>query len=302
MSYRREGYRSWLGIGSWLLGLIFSTIVDPWLPWIGNSFRDSYKEPLTHDMLHRWHELLMQQRGDIEALGIYRSHDEPMQIVSRRFGDPTVYFEAPPSHRVEQEMTLFIDWFNSTNDGSILGKASHAHVYFESIHPFEDGNGRIGRALVEKALSQALGHPTLIAVSQAIEMRKKEYYAYLAQCNRSLDIESWVGFFSGIILQAQHSSVRLINFSINKSKLMSSLAGKINSRQEKALLRIFSEGVEGFAGGLSAENYMAITKASRATTTRDLADLVEKGALVKTGLLRHTRYALPLYTTRGLKL
>lgn len=189
-------------------------------------------------------------------------------------------------------MALFIDWFNSANEETILGKASHAHVYFESIHPFEDGNGRIGRALVEKALSQALGLPTLIAVSQALELRKKEYYAYLAQCNKSLDIESWVCFFSGVILQAQHNSVRLINFLINKSKLMSSLAGKINSRQERALLRIFAEGLDGFVGGLSAENYRAITKASTATATRDLADLVEKGALIKTGVLRHTRYTL----------
>ena len=255
---------------------------------------ESYAEPLTHAMLYRWHELLMQRRGDLEALGKYRSHDEPMQIVSQRYGDSVVHFEAPPSHSVEKEMTAFIDWFNSSDKESILGRASQAHVHFESIHPFEDGNGRIGRALVEKALSQSLGHPTLIAISQTIEMRKKEYYSYLAQCNRTLDIESWVLFFSEVILQAQGYSVRLINFLIHKSKLMNSLSGKMNSRQEKALLRIFAEGVDGFDGGLSAENYMAITKTSRATATRDLSDLVKKGALSKTGELRHTRYWLSL--------
>lgn len=255
---------------------------------------ESYKEPLTHRMLYEWHRLLMQQRTDLESIAKYRMHEEPMQILSNHYGDPTIYFEAPPSHLVEKEMTIFIDWFNSWDENdSILGRAAHTHVYFESIHPFEDGNGRIGRALVEKILSQSLGHPTLIAISQAIEARKKEYYSQLALCNKTLQIENWVAFFSDIILQAQTNSIRFINFLVNKSKLMSALAGKLNSRQEKAMLRIFAEGVEGFTGGLSAENYIAITKASRATATRDLADLIEKGALIKTGQLRHTRYWLP---------
>lgn len=260
---------------------------------------ESYYETLTHEMLFQWHRLLMQQRPDLEAIGRYRFHDEPMQIVSRKFGDPIIHFEAPPSHMVMKEMSAFIDWFNAEEEVSILGKAAYAHVYFESIHPFEDGNGRIGRALVEKLLSRSLGHPTLIAISQAIEARRKEYYNYLAQCNKTLEIDSWVAFFSEIILQAQENSVRLIDFLVNKSKIMASLAGKINPRQEKALIRIFAEGVEGFAGGLSADNYMSITKASRATATRDLTDLVDKGVLVKTGQLRHTRYWLPSITHKN---
>lgn len=254
---------------------------------------ESFQEPLTHEMLFKWHSLLMQQRSDIEAIGRYRYHDDPMQIVSRKFGDPIIHFEAPPSNVVHNEMEAFINWFNATDENdSILGKASQAHAYFESIHPFEDGNGRIGRALVEKLLSKSLEHPTLIAISQAIEARRKEYYSYLALCNKTLGIDSWVIFFSEIILQAQEHSVRLINFLVNKSKIMNSLTGQINDRQEKAMIRIFAEGMDGFAGGLSADNYMAITKASRATATRDLADLVEKGALIKTGQLRHTRYWL----------
>ncbi|MGZ3632992.1 MAG: DUF4172 domain-containing protein [Parachlamydiaceae bacterium] len=255
---------------------------------------ETYNEPLSHQMLCKWHEILMQGRNHLDALGMYRFHDEPMQIVSKRYGDPIVYFEAPASKNIQKEMTTFIDWFNSTSENeSILGKTAQAHVYFESIHPFEDGNGRIGRALVEKTLSQALGLPALIAVSQTIEARKKEYYSYLAQCNKTLDIGNWVTFFAEVILQAQNNSIQLINFLVKKSSLMNSCKGKINSRQEKALLRIFSEGIEGFAGGLSAENYMSITKASRATVTRDLADLLEKGILIKTGQLKHTRYWLP---------
>lgn len=257
---------------------------------------ETFDQPLSHEMLYEWHGLLMQQRSDIENLGCYRTHDEPMQIVSRRYGDPNVHFEAPPSRFILQEMDKFIAWFNSPDPSqSILGKAAHAHVYFESIHPFEDGNGRIGRALVEKLLSQALGHPTLIAVSQVIDRRKKEYYQYLAECNRSLQIDRWVVFFAEVILQAQQISIQQIEFMIYKAKLMNSLAGNINERQEKALLRMFEEGPEGFAGGLNAEKYIAITKASKATATRDLADLVAKGALLKTGELRHTRYWLPFH-------
>lgn len=253
---------------------------------------ENYAEPLSHDLLFKWHRLLMTDGTHLEALGTYRFHEDPMQIVSNRYGDLKVHFEAPPSSQVEREMDQFIIWFNEGKRESILGKAAKAHVYFESIHPFEDGNGRIGRALVEKFLSKALGSPTLIAISETIEKRRKEYYSALAACNKTLEITPWVEFFAEVILQSQEHSQQLINFLMNKSKVMTSLAGALNTRQEKVLLRIFAEGIEGFKGGLSAENYIAITKTSKATATRDLADLVEKGALVKTGQLRHTRYWL----------
>jgi Fic family protein len=190
-------------------------------------------------------------------------------------------------------MDAFISWFNSkSNSLSILGRAAIAHVYFESIHPFEDGNGRIGRVLVEKVLSQGIERPILVAVSKVLEKRKKEYYSALERCNKSLDVGHWVEFFADVILQAQEESMRLLHFLIEKSKMLTKLSGSLNPRQEKTLLRIFAEGLDGFKGGLSAEKYIAITKASRATATRDLADLVQKGALVKTGELRHSRYWL----------
>jgi len=259
---------------------------------------ESYQEPLTHKMLHTWHKLLMQNETKEIEKGHYRLHKEPMQIVSGRVDRHTVFFEAPPSASIEGEMTDFIKWYNQTNETSLLCKAAIIHVYFESIHPFEDGNGRIGRALVEKFLSMSLGKPLLLAISQIIEKRKKEYYHYLGLCNRSLDVQAWVNFFSEILLQSQNTSKELIGFIIEKSKLLHNLSGKINERQEKALLRMFKEGAKGFSGGLSAENYMKITKTSRATTTRDLQDLVDKKALYKTGKLKHTRYWLNLPTQK----
>ena len=146
---------------------------------------------------------------------------EPMQIVSNRYDSPKVFFEAPPSARVFHEMTAFIDWFNSTNaSGSILGRAAIAHVYFESIHPFEDGNGRIGRVLVEKILSQGVGRPVLIAISKMLEKRKKEYYSALEKCNRTLEVQHWVEFFAHVILQAHEESMSLLYFLIEKSKML----------------------------------------------------------------------------------
>ncbi|MCB1107664.1 MAG: Fic family protein [Chlamydiia bacterium] len=256
---------------------------------------DVYKTfdlPLTHEMLWKWHAILFDEKGS----GKYRSHQEPMQIVSNRYDARKVYFEAPPSSRVKEEMTRFIKWFSASFDSkSILGRAAMAHVYFESIHPFEDGNGRIGRILVEKIFSQGIGQPVLIAISKVLENQKKMYYKELGRCNRSLNIQDWVQFFASAALQAQRESVAFLYFLIEKSKILTSLSGKMNGRQEKVLVRMFAEGPAGFKGGLSAENYIAITKASRATATRDLADLVKKRALVKTGEFRHTRYWLNLH-------
>lgn len=260
---------------------------------------ETFNAPLSHEMLCQWHYNLFKDQSYIADRGLYRTHPDPMQIISRRYDSPKIFFEAPPSLKVPAEMDRFIQWFNATRESeSTLGRAAVAHVYFESIHPFEDGNGRIGRIIVEKILSQGVGRPVLIAVSKVLERRKKDYYAALEKCNRTLDIADWVEFFADAILQAQTESMNLLNFLIEKNKMLSVLSGQLNPRQEKALLRMFSEGIAGFKGGLSAENYIAITKTSRATATRDLADLVQKGALVKTGELRHTRYSLNLNLDR----
>lgn len=257
------------------------------------SVYESFDQPLTHEMLFQLHFKLFGDQSHITDCGKYRTHVEPMQIVSHRYDDPKVFFEAPPSLKIPDEMNAFVDWFNTTSTSEpILVRAAIAHLYFESIHPFEDGNGRIGRVLVEKVLSQGAGRPVLIAVSKVLEKRRKEYYAALERCNRTLEVGHWVEFFTDVVLQAQKESMSLLYFLIEKSKMLTALAGQLNIRQEKALLRMLAEGLDGFKGGLSAENYIAITKTSRATATRDLTELVQKEVLVKTGELRHTRYWL----------
>ena len=161
-----------------------------------------------------------------------------------------------------------------------------------SIHPFEDGNGRIGRALVEKSLAQSLSHPTLIALAYTIERSRKAYYGALERNNKDIAITHWLTYFAQTILDAQGNTIKRLDFYVEKAKLYEKLRGRLNERQEKAIARLFRAGVDGFKGGLSAENYISITRTSRATASRDLQDLVEKGALTRTGELRHTRYHL----------
>jgi Fic family protein len=259
----------------------------------------SFREPLSQEMLFAWHRMVTAGRRDLADIGHYRTSKEPMQIVSGPIGASKVHFEAPPSERISSEMNRFIAWFNQTapDRGEFLPaitRAGIAHIYFESIHPFEDGNGRIGRAITEKAAAQTLGQPVLLALATAILAHQKRYYEALGRANRRINITEWLSWFAGIALEAQRRSIERVEFVIAKTKLLDRLHGKINARQEKALLRMFQEGPEGFEGGLSAGNYMTITGASPATTTRDLADLVERGALVRSGELKHARYELNL--------
>lgn len=256
----------------------------------------SYAEPLTHESLFAWHRMLTKGRTDIEV-GRWRTHGEPMQVVSGPVHTPKVHFEAPPSTIVPKEMTAFCKWFNDTAPGGAatlpaLTRASLAHLYFESIHPFEDGNGRIGRAISEKALAQGIGQPSLSALSLTIERQRSQYYLELELANKSLQVDRWLDWFADTVLAAQSYTVRWTEFLIAKTRLLDRLRGQINPRQEKALLRVMREGPDGFKGGLSAGNYQGITGAPPATARRDLAELVELGALRRTGQLRGTRYWL----------
>lgn len=255
----------------------------------------SFREPLSDDMLFGWHRMLLAGRRDLKTVGGYRKHSEPMQIVSAAIHDPKVYFEAPPSVQVPSEMARFIDWFNRTApDGAAplpaLTRAGVAHFYFECIHPFEDGNGRIGRVVAEKVLAQGIGHPPLTALAATILAKRKGYYDALERNNTKTELTDWLRWFAATTIEAQRRATTLVQFLIDKTRLMDRLMGQLNGRQEKALLRVLREGPEGFKGGLSAGNYATITGASTATTTRDLADMVTKGALIRSGERRHARY------------
>lgn len=254
-----------------------------------NGFGDA----LTNEMMFHWHRLICAERTDLEVIGGYRTHKTPMQVVSGPIQKPIVHFEAPPSDLMPGEMSQFIQWFQHS-DLPALSKAALAHLYFVTIHPFEDGNGRIARALSEKVLAQALGQPSLIALSRQIEANRKGYYDALHASNTSLEVTNWVLWFAYTALDAQAFSIALIDHLIAKTKMMDHLRGQLNPRQEKALIRMYDAGPDGFLGGLSAKNYMTITGATTPTATRDLGDLVAKGALKRTGERKATRYWLNL--------
>lgn len=263
--------------------------------------RKTWNEPLTVETLFGWHRLLMKGSYGVRA-GTWREHgaNNPMQIVSGAIGKEKVHFEAPPSSRVPEEMDNFIQWFNHTVPGGnheILHapiRSGVAHLYFESIHPFDDGNGRMGRAISEKALSQGSGHPVLLSLSQAIEINKKNYDDALKVAQQTDEISEWLEYFLDVCLAAQTHAEALIQFTVDKAKFFDRWEGTLNERQLKAIRRVLSEGPHGFEGGLSAGKYRSITGTSRPTASRDLQDLVEKGIAKMTGGGRSVRYEILL--------
>src|ERR1035437_10194255 len=179
-------------------------------------FRSS-AEPLSNEMLYRWHQMVAAGRKDLMDIGRYRTGKEPMQVISGRIGAQKVHFEAPPSKRVPSEMKRFIAWFNQTVPQGAeplpaISRAGIAHLYFESIHPFEDGNGRIGRAIAEKALAQSFGQPPLIALAATMLIRRKAYYEALEVANKGNNLTPWLCWFAGVAIEAQKRTEAHVEF------------------------------------------------------------------------------------------
>ena len=259
------------------------------------SLYQNLTSPLDHETLFTRHSMVMNGRRDLTDIGRYRRHDDAMQIVSGPSHRRRVHFEALPSARIPDEMERFLVWFLETMPGGptrlpAVTRTSIAHIWFESLHPFEDGNGRIGRAIVEKASAQGLATPTLTAVAGALLKHRKAYFQALEAASQDLDVTNRLLWFADIIAEAQQRSLDWATFILQKARLLTRLQGRLNARQEKALLRLFEAGPEGFAGGLSAKIYRSITGAPSATATRDLADMVALGVLRRTGELKTARY------------
>ncbi len=261
----------------------------------------TFKDALTAETLCKWHALLLAHVSAQKlTIGAWRTHLDAMLIVSGMYGKMKIHFEAPPSAKVPAEMARFIHWFNATapNQPQAIPfapvRAAIAHLYFESIHPFEDGNGRIGRAIAEKALAQGLGFPTLFSLSKAIEAKKKKYYTALHIASQSNEVTAWITYFVDIILAAQAERDGLITFILKKSHYLDKFASLFNARQLKVVRRMLKEGPKGFDGGMSAKKYMAITGVSKATATRDLQHLQSIHAVQPIGHGRSQQYRLAL--------
>ena len=186
--------------------------------------REGFESDLTETILFSWHQLLMSGNNYINA-GQYRNHTEPMQVISGAIGKEEVHFEAPPAAQVDAEMQSFFKWFNATTPTdktpmhNLLIRAAIAHLYYETIHPFEDGNGRMGRVIAEKNLAQGLKRPILMSLSTAIEADKKAYYTALKKAQRTNDVTEWVTYFTAIILKAQQLFYRNNPFYVEENKV-----------------------------------------------------------------------------------
>lgn len=260
--------------------------------------RENYATTLSEDLINNWHEILFSNARFIKG-GSYRTSTEPMVIVSGSIGKEVVHYKAPPSDKVSGEMKQFVAWYNSFNIEShnikeSLIKTAIAHLYFETIHPYEDGNGRIGRAIAEKCLSESLGRPLVLSISTSIEKDKPAYYNALKQAQRTLEITEWIEYFSQVILTAQKQAKTTIRFTLEKAKFLDKFKPQLNDRQLKVILKMLDYGIEGFEGGMTARKYTSITKTSKATATRDLQDMVEKECLSQIGAGRGVRYELKL--------
>jgi Fic family protein len=261
--------------------------------------RENFDDDLTETILFDWHELLMLGNSRIN-IGQYRHHSEPMQVVSGAYGKEEIHFEAPPSAQVPTEMKDFLDWFNMTHsDGktpipNLLIRAAIAHLYFETIHPFEDGNGRIGRVIAEKALAQGLKRPILMSLSTAIEADKKAYYAALKQAQRTNNLTDWILYFTNTILKAQQEFMQTMDFLLKRTAFFDRHKTHLNDAQLKVINRMLEEGEDEFKGGMNARKYQAISQVSKATATRHLQDLVEKSILISVNGGRSTNYQVNL--------
>ncbi|MBA3953909.1 Fic family protein [Candidatus Dependentiae bacterium] len=249
------------------------------------AVRGNYAQPLTKEELFAWHSMILPMPYKNLEVGKWRTGSEPMHIASGPVDRETVHFVAPPSTNLEYEMEQFISWFNATDPAKASQlpgpvRAAIAHLYFESIHPFDDGNGRIGRAIAEKALSQELKKPIAFSLSTRIQKHKKEYYQELSLVSKAdIDITRWIEYFVKTIHNALLDTQEHITMVVKQAQFWNDYGLQLNERQSKVLARMLNEEDGDFKGGITAQKYIKIAHCSKATATRDLQELLASGCI-----------------------
>lgn len=259
-----------------------------------------YAVPLTVDRLCRWQAALFPtgQSGLFPVRTGALRGDEPMRVVSGSIGREKVHFEAPPRDVLELEASRFIAWFNAPLprlDG--LLRAGLAHLWFVTLHPFEDGNGRIARALTDLAICQDEQRPVrLFSLSAQIMRERNAYYDVLEKTQRGgLDVTPWLAWFLEQVSGACEQAEATVGKVLDKARFWLSYQHiELNERQRKVLNKLLDAGAESFEGGMNTRKYVGLTKTSRATAYRELADLVEKGCLSPSGAGRSVSYKIRL--------
>ena len=261
--------------------------------------RKNYDEPLTLEMILDWHKVLMTRQNNISG-GALRSSSEPMQVISGQYGNIQVHYEAPPSKDLPQLLEQFFQWYSSFEE-STLGAIGEAiilsglvHLYFETLHPFEDSNGRIGRAISEKVLAEKLQSHLFISLSSSIDKNKSFYYDEIKKAQRNLEVTDWLIYFIDILIHALKETIEVVQFMRKKTEFYDRYNASLNERQRKAINKMFNEGVSGFKGGMTAKKYISINKTTKSTATRDLQELVDINIFVRKGAGRSTSYDLNL--------
>ena len=256
-----------------------------------------YNELLTADRMFDWHSALFPTgRSGMHKIitGKWRdnSKDDPMQVVSGAIGKEKVHFEAPDAESLQHEMNLLINWFNEDFSMDVVIKAAVAHLWFITIHPFDDGNGRIARAIADMQLARADGTPQrFYSMSAQIRKERKEYYEILETTQKgSLDITQWLTWFLQCLDRAITATDETIGGILKKAKFWEEHAATaLNGRQRLMLNKLF----DGFEGKLNTSKWSKITKTSTDTALRDIQDLVDKQILIKeAGGGRSTTYVL----------
>jgi Fic family protein len=262
----------------------------------------NYVEPLTLEKLFSWHHAMFEKSSYLHKINIATFRGEGvMQIVSGAIGREKVYYEAPPQERLTAEMDAFIVWHNHT-PASLL-KAAITHLWFVIIHPFDDGNGRIGRAITERVLSQMESSQLskLYSMSNSINNDRKSYYSilekttgYIKQEN-PLDITLWCQWFFETLYKALLDAQTSLQYIVDKTKFWDRhKESQLNARQTKVLNKILDMGSGNFLGGLSKKKYTIIADTSTATASRDIAELLKKSCIrqVEGTTGKNTRYEI----------
>jgi len=263
----------------------------------------SFAEQLTMERLLKWHGWLFpDQAMEFVPRGIRVGTlrgDEPMQVVSGRLDRPTIHFEAPPRLGLELQLDTFLNWFEvsrTQTDLDPLLRAGIAHFWFVTLHPFDDGNGRLTRTITDLALAQGEAQAIrFYAMSASILEDRSGYYRVLESSQKAtLDITDWLEWFLQTLLRSLQQAIARIESVLAKSRFWQAhRESGLSAEQAKVLNRLLDGGERGFEGGISAAQYQAVSKVSKATATRHLTDLLERGYLKRLpGGGRNTRYQI----------
>ncbi|MCB4763489.1 MAG: Fic family protein [Sulfurovum sp.] len=242
--------------------------------------------PLTLERLHGWHHTLFPDGySGLYKINVAKFREEEMSVVSYKGGREQTHYIAPPPDILDKEMDAFLAFVNTSTEESYT-KAAIAHFWFVTIHPYDDGNGRIARAITNYVLSKGLGlNDGYYSISTAIVEDKKHYYDLLEHSqkllyNKDLDITEWVAWHTNMINKAIGISLEQVQIAIQKANFWDRAREySLNTRQIKVLNKLLDTGVDGFEGGLSTKKYISITKTSTATAKRDITDLVSKNLI-----------------------